>query len=43
MFEGKCSKCNEIKTDFIIKPTNYDILLCNDCYKEICKNNVTKN
>ena len=41
MFSGKCSKCEKVKMDFILKPTDYDVLLCNDCYYALCK--TTKN
>lgn len=35
MFYGKCSKCEKVKMDFILKPTSYDVLLCNNCLREV--------
>jgi hypothetical protein len=36
-YAGKCSKCLCVKEDFEEPPKDHDIIICNYCYNQICK------
>ena len=36
-YKGKCGRCLLIKEDFEEPPTEYDLLVCDKCYSQICK------
>lgn len=36
-YQGKCGRCLLIKEDFEEPPTEYDLIVCDKCYSQICK------
>ena len=37
-YNGRCSRCEVIKSDYDFPPTPYDCLLCKMCFDQVTKN-----
>lgn len=37
-YNGKCSRCEVIKSEYDFPPSAYDLLLCKLCFDQVSKN-----